>query len=208
MAAVYRMLARLADRGVETLMEAVTFGLLLGAAKVHGVRLGTHLRDLAKEASVRYALLLKIRKAAVAETGDSSGRELPMTRDVRFRPKRSLMKCRIDPSSIICWLERTVPRSLKHVLSKFVLCHPVGCVGRHRERPPAHRQRFDNASPVANGLCGRFHKHAKLRACHIRLSAMQEAAYEAHFHKTFQALPDIHKPFCWSLPKRAVSARI
>lgn len=67
MAAVYRMLSRLADEGVETTMEAVTIGLLLGAAKVHGVRIGTHPRDLAKEIKVRYAILLKVRKAAVAE---------------------------------------------------------------------------------------------------------------------------------------------
>jgi hypothetical protein len=61
MAAVYRMLARLADKDVETTMEAVTIGLLLGAAKVHGVRIGTHPRDLAKEVGVRYAVLRKIR---------------------------------------------------------------------------------------------------------------------------------------------------
>jgi hypothetical protein len=36
MAAVYRMLWRLADQGVETTMEAVTIGLLLGAACPRG----------------------------------------------------------------------------------------------------------------------------------------------------------------------------
>ena len=67
MVAVYRMLARLADQGVQTSMEAVTIGLLLGAAKVHGVRIKTHARDLAREVGVRYAVLLKVRRAAVAE---------------------------------------------------------------------------------------------------------------------------------------------
>lgn len=64
MAAVYRMLSRLADEGVEASMEAVTLGLLLGAAKVHKVKLRTHPRDLAKLAGTRYATLLKVRRAA------------------------------------------------------------------------------------------------------------------------------------------------
>lgn len=67
MAAVYRMLSRLADEGVETNMETVTLGLLLGAAKVHKVKLRTHPRDLAKLAGARYATLLKVRRAAIAE---------------------------------------------------------------------------------------------------------------------------------------------
>ncbi|MDR7136169.1 hypothetical protein J2X06_003387 [Lysobacter niastensis] len=69
MRAVYRMLSRLADDGVQTNMEAVTIGLLLGAANVHGVKIKTHPRDLAKEVGARYRTLLQIRRAAIAELG-------------------------------------------------------------------------------------------------------------------------------------------
>ena len=48
-------------------METVTIGLRLGAAKVHDVRIRTHPRDLAKEVGARYAVLLKVRMAAVLE---------------------------------------------------------------------------------------------------------------------------------------------
>lgn len=67
MRAVYRMLARLADRNISASFEVITLGLLLGAAKVHGVKIKTHPRDLAKEVQVKYATLLAIRKAAIAE---------------------------------------------------------------------------------------------------------------------------------------------
>jgi hypothetical protein len=78
MRAVYRMLATLADRGVQANMEAVTVGLLLGAAKVHRVKIATHPRDLAKEVGTRYATLLKIRKAAVAELESLDPTELEL----------------------------------------------------------------------------------------------------------------------------------
>ena len=66
MSAVYRMLALLADQGIETNMDTITLGLLLGAARVHGVKIQTHPRDLAKLAGCRYAVLLKVRKAAAS----------------------------------------------------------------------------------------------------------------------------------------------
>jgi hypothetical protein len=65
--AVYRTLTRLADQGATVTPNALVLGLLLAAAKVHNVTIKTHARDLAKEAKIRYAVLLKIRAAAVLE---------------------------------------------------------------------------------------------------------------------------------------------
>lgn len=67
MRAVYRMLSRLADQKVIASPAAVAVGLLLGAAKVHGVKIQTHPRHLAKEVGCRYAVMLAIRRAAVEE---------------------------------------------------------------------------------------------------------------------------------------------
>lgn len=67
MKATYRMLSRLADARVTATPGAVVVGLLLGLAKVHGVQINTHTRDLAKDVGTRYAVLLKIRQAAIAE---------------------------------------------------------------------------------------------------------------------------------------------
>lgn len=76
MSAVYRMLAKLADQGVQANMEAVTIGLLLGAARVHGLKISTHPRHLAKEVKCRYGVLLKIRKAAHIELSRLSPAQL------------------------------------------------------------------------------------------------------------------------------------
>lgn len=67
MRAVYRMLARLADERVKTSPECIVLGLLLAASTIHGDKIETHPRELAKEAKVRYATLLKVRRAALVE---------------------------------------------------------------------------------------------------------------------------------------------
>lgn len=72
MAAVYRMLTSLADRRIYPGIKGVTVGLLLGAAKVHGIKIKTHPRDLAKEIGIKYATLLAVRKATIHELGQIS----------------------------------------------------------------------------------------------------------------------------------------
>lgn len=67
--AVYRILARLAEEGVKAGPDALVLGLLLASAKLHGVRIETPLRSLAKECKMRYAILLKIRRVAMTELG-------------------------------------------------------------------------------------------------------------------------------------------
>lgn len=67
MAAVYRVLARMADQGIQTNVSTVVLGLLLAQAKVYQVRIDTHPRDLAKEVGVRYSTLLTVRKLAANE---------------------------------------------------------------------------------------------------------------------------------------------
>lgn len=67
--AVYRILARLADDRVRCEASALVLGLLLASAELHGEKIETHPRDLAKEVGVRYATLLKIRKVAAEELG-------------------------------------------------------------------------------------------------------------------------------------------
>lgn len=69
MRAVYRVLARLADQGVSANAEAVVLGILLAKAKLAGERIETKTQQLAPEASVRHATLLKIRKVALEELG-------------------------------------------------------------------------------------------------------------------------------------------
>ena len=63
--AIYVIIARLADHKVRVTPEALALGVLLAAAHVGGTRIKTHPRDLAKEAHVRYAVLLKVRKIAI-----------------------------------------------------------------------------------------------------------------------------------------------
>lgn len=65
--AVYRILARLADAKVTASPQAVVLGLILGAARVSRIRIATDARDLAQEACIRYATLLKVRKIAAEE---------------------------------------------------------------------------------------------------------------------------------------------
>ena len=67
MKAVYRMLARLADDRVKASPECIVLGLLLASAALHGEKIETHPRDLAKEVKVRYATLLKVRRTALLE---------------------------------------------------------------------------------------------------------------------------------------------
>jgi hypothetical protein len=65
--AVYRTLTRLADQGVAVTPNALVLGLLLAGAKIHNIPIQSHARDLAKEAKIRYAVLLRIRRAALIE---------------------------------------------------------------------------------------------------------------------------------------------
>lgn len=67
--AVYRILARLADDRVQCEASALVLGMLLASAKLHGDKIQTHPRDLAKEVGVRYAVLLKITRIAKEELG-------------------------------------------------------------------------------------------------------------------------------------------
>ncbi len=64
---IFRVLGALSHRRKRVSPQALLLGFQLARAKVDGVKINTHPRDLAKEADVRYQTLLLVRRLAIIE---------------------------------------------------------------------------------------------------------------------------------------------